>query len=120
MNYATAETTQEIKGIIEPLVTRGKLRKTQAGDSWCQNEDFKVTITDKDGVSLYNTCFTLEKDTYDAEDIDTLFMEPARLSIVRKFTQDCVNVEIGKPFVTVTDETETHVTVTVFFPVNEV
>ncbi len=105
MNRATLQDT------VDLFTTRDKMRETEPS----------VTVYDDDGVSVYYTSFALNPEEMvriTVDDLERLYLYPARKSVMRHIKKRNVVVDMGKPYTMV--QAEGHWTrVSIYFPIRE-
>jgi hypothetical protein len=105
---------------LKSLITRDKLRETLKTDSWCNKQKFQPALEDNDGVSTYSIAYEINKSEIPLleNDLENLYVKPARISIVREFVKSGKNIQLGEPF-SVSRAYEDKIVVVLYFPVME-
>lgn len=101
-----------LRQLIGDLITRDRLRREDVG--------FLEAIDD-DGVKCYHSSFLIKHEDIPRLNLDTLetwYVRPARLAVMRKIVEHSQSVELGEPYST-TEVSDGGIAVNLFFPVKE-
>ncbi len=108
---------EQIKERLKPLISRDLLRDQVQK---LKKEQFPPIIEDCEGASMYSCTFHIKKSELpmllESDNLDSLFVAPARDSLVRKLSFERKNVKMGTPYVTFDHETQTSFCFTIHWP----